>query len=109
MSTEWQSSAWVEVGEEADHRVVLRICGEVDAASRPVIEPAIVAALASAPSVLLDLAKLTFCDSQGLAMFIGARQAADGQGTAIEMTGVSPIVRRVFEIAGLDTLISLAG
>jgi anti-anti-sigma factor len=87
MSQPWQSSAWIEVGEEPEHRIVLRICGALDATSRPVIEPAVLAALASAPWVVLDLTKLTFCDSQGIAMFIGARG---------------------LEIAGVDTMVALA-
>jgi anti-sigma B factor antagonist len=50
---------------------------------------------------------LTFCDSSGIAMFIAAHENAKQHGTALAIRHVRAPVRRVFEIANLDSLIEL--
>jgi anti-anti-sigma factor len=107
MSVPWQSSAWVDVSEESGN-LVLRLCGELDMASRDVIEPVVMAAIATADSVTLDLAELTFCDSSGLAMLIAASQKIEAAGTTLRVCNMQPAVRRVFDIAALGELIPLA-
>ena len=66
---------WIEVSESGA-ALVLRIGGELDAASRISIEPEVMAATVSAGSVVIDLEALTFCDSSGIAMFIAAQTNA---------------------------------
>jgi anti-sigma B factor antagonist len=97
---------WIEVSESGAV-LVLRIGGELDAASRASIEPAVMTATASASSAVIDLAELTFCDSSGIAMFIAAHENAKAHGAVLAVRGVRPPVRRVFEIAHLDDLIEL--
>jgi anti-sigma B factor antagonist len=97
---------WVEVSEPGD-MLVLRICGELDVQTRDSIEPAVIAAIASSESVIIDLGQLTFCDSHGIAMFIAAHEKAATDGTAFTIRGLSPTVKRLFVITGLDTVIDL--
>ena len=97
---------WIEVSESGAV-LVLRMGGELDAASRLAIEPALMSATVSAGSAVVDLAELTFCDSSGIAMFIAAHAHAKAHGTTIAIRNVRPPVRRVFEIANLDNLIEL--
>ena len=97
---------WVEVSEPGD-MLVLRICGELDVQTRDSIEPAVIAAIASADSVVVDLAGLTFCDSHGLAMFIAAHEKASSDGTRFSIRQLSPTVRRLFSITGLDKVIDI--
>ena len=99
-------NGWIEVSESGA-ALVLRIGGELDAASRRSIEPAVMSATHSAGSAIIDLAELTFCDSSGIAMFIAAHENAKAHGTAMAIRQVRPPVRRVFEIANLDSLIEL--
>jgi anti-anti-sigma factor len=88
--------------------VVVRIAGELDLASRDAIEPAILAAIASsAGGVIVDLGELTFCDSQGVAMFEGFVEKAKAAGTDLRLRHVLPPVRRVFEILGFDGQIQI--
>ena len=88
--------------------VVLRIAGELDLATRDAIEPAVLAAIASsAGGVTLDLGELTFCDSQGVAMFEGFVEKAEAAGTDLKLRHVLPPVRRVFEIFGFDRQIEI--
>lgn len=97
---------WIEVSESGTS-LVLRIGGELDAASRTSIEPEVMAATMSASSVIIDLDAMTFCDSSGIAMFIAAHENAKARATALAIRHVRPPVRRVFEIANLDSLIEL--
>ena len=97
---------WIEVSESGTS-LVLRIGGELDAASRTSIEPEVMAATMSASSVIMDLDAMTFCDSSGIAMFIAAQTNATARSTALAIRNLRPPVRRVFEIAGIDSLIEL--
>src|SRR4051794_15506319 len=96
----------VEVSEFGS-ALVLRIEGELDIASRQVIEPALIAAVTSASSVIIDLDGLSFCDSSGVAMFLATQEKAVAQGTHVVFRGVHGPVRRVFEILCLDTIVDL--
>ena len=99
-------NGWIEVAEPGA-ALVLRIHGELDAASRLEIEPTITAATGTTGSMILDLDQLTFCDSSGVAMFIAVADQAKASGTALSIRNIGPSVRRVFEITNLDGLIAL--
>jgi ABC-type transporter Mla MlaB component len=75
MTTSWKASAWIDASEE-NGTLVLRVCGELDMASRDAIEPALLAAVTSVSTVILDLHDLSFCDSCGLATFVNAAQGS---------------------------------
>ncbi len=87
----------------------MRPCGELDTASRDPIERAVLAAVVSTSAVTLDLAELTFCDSNGVAMLVAAHEKATAEGTTLTIRNAQPNVRRVFEITGLATLIEMDG
>lgn len=86
---------------------VLRICGELDTASRASVEPSVLTAISSNESVTIDLGELTFCDSSGIAMFIAADELARAEGTTLAIRQVLPNVRRVFEITKIDSVITI--
>jgi anti-anti-sigma factor len=88
--------------------IVLRICGELDMASRDVVEPEVMAVILSESSVIIDLAELTSCDSNGIAMFIAVDEKAKAAGTNLVVRGALPQVRRVLEITGVDHIITVA-
>lgn len=87
--------------------IVLRIRGELDMASRDSVEPAVMAAILADRSVVIDLAELTFCDSNGIAMFIAADEKAKAEGTNFVMRNAVPQVRRIFELTGVDRIIAI--
>src|SRR5436190_22697450 len=62
---------WIEVSEPGTV-LVLRIGGELDLESRDPVERAVLAAVVSMGAATLDLAELTFCDSNGVAMLVAA-------------------------------------
>jgi anti-sigma B factor antagonist len=99
-------NGWIEVSEQGA-TLILRIGGELDTASCKVIEPTITTAIATASSVIIDLAELTFCDSSGVGLFIATNTKAVADGTAVSIRNVRPPVRRIFQITNLDAVIEL--
>jgi anti-sigma B factor antagonist len=87
--------------------LVLKITGELDVTSRDAIEPALIAAVCSSSSVIIDLDGLSFCDSNGIAMFIAIQEKAVAQASHLEFRNVRGMVRRVFEITCLDMIVEL--
>ena len=101
-----QVRAGIEISESGA-TLVMHIDGELDASNRAEIEPRVTTTVAAAQSVIFDLADLSFCDSNGIAMLRAAHEQARVRGTTLAIRNVQPPVRRVFEITGLDTLIDL--
>jgi anti-sigma B factor antagonist len=56
-------------------------------------------------NVTVDLASTTFIDSSGLRCIVDAHQRIEGHGNALTVRGASSIVRRTFEITGLDQML----
>lgn len=106
MALAWQSSAWVDVGDE-NGAIVLRVGGELDESSRHSVEPVVVAAVNGADHVILDLRALTFCDSAGIAVVVGAAELARRRGCRMTIDHITPAVRRVFDIAAVGQLVDL--
>ncbi len=107
MTSSWQPSAWVDVSEEPG-TLILRVRGELDGASRDVVEPAVMAAIPTAYTVVLDLGDLTFCDSGGIAMLIAAQQKAQAEGHTLIIRNPSRMVARLLEISGIDQVLNIA-
>lgn len=80
---------------------VLTAHGEVDIATAPVLRKALDAIPAPANTVVIDLAGVTFLDSTGLGVLIGARRKLLPSGMRMLVINASPSVWRVFKITGL--------
>jgi anti-sigma B factor antagonist len=106
MSLAWQSSVWADVSDEQGV-LVLRCGGELDEASRPSIEPTLLAAIDSADHVVLDLRELSFCDSAGISLIVAAAEQARRRGCRLAIDNLAPLVRRVFDIAAIGELVEL--
>lgn len=58
--------------------------------------------------LLVDLKKVTYIDSSGLATFVETLQRMNRTGGRLVLMGLAPAVRSVFEIAKLDSIFVLA-
>jgi anti-anti-sigma factor len=96
----------IEVSESGSS-LVLQIVGDLDAETLASIEPAVMVAVASGSSVVLDVAEVTFCDSHGLSLFIAAAAKAREQETPFSVRGLRAPIRHLFEITGLSHEIEL--
>lgn len=85
--------------------LTIHVAGEIDGATAPTLEQALLDALASAPRRLrIDGTGVTFCDSRGIAAFIAAWRAATNTSLSLQP---SPRLRRVLSLSGVDTLLDL--
>jgi anti-sigma B factor antagonist len=90
----------VEIDEPEEHRVVIRIKGELDMAAAPDLTEAIVGAKDSA-GVTLDLSGVTFLDSSAIGALVSSGRSLAEAGSRLEIGPRSDIVTRVLEITGL--------
>ena len=90
-------------------RPVVQVAGEIDVATAPELRQELTRlAGGGAGAIEVDLDGVSFLDSSGLGVLLGAHKrlvAAGGQG--IRITGARDTVRRVLEITGLDATFAL--
>jgi len=92
---------WVTVRPHPRGPCLMSISGELDyhTASR------LRAGLEDVPleqgvSLIIDLSRLTYCDSTGVSVLVGAYHRSRAAGAALALTGMNPA--RVFHVIGLD-------
>ena len=95
--------------KQQDKVHVLELDGEVDFHSSPELREKLQVALNSdTKKILVNLRKVTYIDSSGLATFVEALQKIKKTGGTLVLSELVPAVRSVFEIAKLDSIFSLA-
>lgn len=93
----------LEVVETRDAGAVrVRLRGELDLATSPLVQGRLGELGACREPTLLDLEELTFIDASGIGLVVTAAQAAARDGWLFAITPGSDPVRRLFEIVGLD-------
>jgi anti-sigma B factor antagonist len=95
--------------EQQDDRLVVRVAGELDLATAPQLEEALLPGLRAGGSAVLDLRELEFMDSTGVRVIVAAHLAAEEGGGELGVVRTAPdsAVARVLEISGLDTVLHL--
>jgi anti-sigma B factor antagonist len=88
---------------------VLRVIGKIDISTRSILESAIQSSItAGNPRIILDLRELTFISSVGLRLItMAAKQATIAEG-GLAIFGLRSEQNEVFEICGMDKLVSIA-
>ncbi len=82
--------------------------GQVDMHTSPELRGHLRGALGNRASPLVvDLASVAFIDSSGLATLIEALQAVGKYGGKLRLCGLSPEVKKLFELAQLTTIFDL--
>jgi anti-sigma B factor antagonist len=81
----------------------LRLSGEIDMASAPVFEEALLVALADGRPVTIDMHDVTFIDSSGLKVIVSSAAESTSQ-EPLTVKDPSPAVRRVMELFGMEQL-----
>ena len=79
---------------ELDHHTARRVRERIDAAvftSRPDI-------------IVLDFSAVHFMDSSGIGLIIGRIEVAKAVGALVRVTGLSPTLRRLVRLSGLDKI-----
>lgn len=82
---------------------VVRPRGELDLATAPAFRQSLVDAIDSgAVRVVVDMSEVTFIDSTGLGVLVGAIKRARASGAELVALSAAPSIRKVFEITGID-------
>jgi anti-sigma B factor antagonist len=88
--------------ERRDGSSVVSPWGEVDVATAPALRDRLEQVIESDQGpVVVDLTAVTFIDSTGLGVLIGARKQCDDNGRALRVVMSEPRILKVFEITGL--------
>ncbi|MFC4946067.1 anti-sigma factor antagonist [Pseudonocardia sp. GCM10023141] len=80
---------------------VLHVVGELDTLTAPLLNARLQEQQAAARHIVLDLTDVTFLGSAGLAVLVGAKDAADAAGGRLWVVPGSRIVKRAMEATGL--------
>ncbi len=94
---------------ERDQTVIVRVEGELDLTTAPLLDNTLAEAESScATTVLLDLDQVEFMDSTGLQVLL-ARVILNGNGKRFALTRGSPQVQHLFRVAGVIDRLPFAG
>src|SRR5215212_1986782 len=87
---------------------VLRILGDVDIATAPQLQEAVIAALErGATSMALDLSGVAYLDSIGLGALISARKRTAERGGTVYLIGVGDRIHRVLCLLSMEKIFQL--
>src|SRR5258706_10631574 len=85
--------------QPAAHLTTIRLAGELDLACAHELREALRGLEGDA---VLDCSELSFVDSTGLSVLLGAHRRFEAEGDRLRLVGVSQRVRRTLHVAGLD-------
>ena len=87
---------------------VLYLEGEIDLHASPRVKEQLDPLVArKLPRLIIDLSRVSYIDSSGLALFIEALQRVQAQGGKLALCGLGPSVRTIFDIARLDQVFTI--
>ena len=95
----------LERSQGEDGTLVIALRGELDLHTVGAADRGIRAAMLERDPVVLDLSELEFIDSSGLRCFLRLRKLAAKADRSLQLVGARHEVARVFEIAGLRSLL----
>jgi anti-anti-sigma factor len=89
------------------HHHLVELAGELDLASSDALRGELDAAAVGGAELTVDLQRLRFVDSTGLAVLFDAFQRADAEDRRIAFTNPCPEVERTLRLTGLDRILPL--
>lgn len=88
---------------------VLVARGEIDVYTSPDFRAALYALVDRGDDpVVIDFSDVSFIDSSGLGVLVGALKRVREHGGEVELRGLTPATRKVLEITGLTKLFTIA-
>ncbi len=88
--------------ERTPTEAVVSLTGEIDLSTAPRLSTVVSELLADPPArVVLDMAGVTFCDSQGLGTLVVLSRKASMAQSCLVLTNVADFLLRVLDITGL--------
>lgn len=90
----------------SDGRALVSLVGECDLNSRDELTTVLLAAVASAPVTVVDLAGLRFIDSSGVHGLVTGHHAAQRQGHRLHVVNACGLVAQVLDLTGIGGLLA---
>ncbi|WP_405014347.1 STAS domain-containing protein [Kitasatospora sp. NBC_01539] len=98
------------VVQRSAHGVVVRPEGELDRDGEGPLRGALEQAVATAPGLLVvDCSALTFCDTAGLDLLLGARSVIETLGGSFVLAAAGPAVAGLLSLAGVEEVLRVYG
>jgi anti-anti-sigma factor len=95
--------------ERAPDEVVLHLAGEIDELTVTNLSTTVNEMLADPPArIVLDMAGVTFCDSQGLGTLVVLSRKAQHARVVLALTNVGEFLMRVLDITGLRSALMIS-
>jgi anti-sigma B factor antagonist len=88
---------------------VVSVAGRADSEAASALETALRAAVEGNSRVAADFSALTYISSAGLRSVVQAARAAQARQSEFVICSVNPLVRKVFDVSGLDKFIKIHG
>ncbi len=86
----------------------LEVSGELDAYTAPELREKLMPLVErSGHTIVVDLSEVTYMDSTGLGVFVGAIKAENKHRSKVILKNMTKRVRRLFDITGLDEIITI--
>jgi anti-sigma B factor antagonist len=96
-------------GSGARMQDTVAIEGRVTIDSSPAMRSKLLDALKSKPAeMVVDLSRVTYIDTSGLATLVEASRIAHQQGARLVLTGIQGQIRYLFDVSHLDQLFDIA-
>lgn len=86
---------------------LIEVVGELDIRTCQQLEQVAGPAVDTGDLVVLELSRLTFCDSTGLAVFVRLHKRAQAAGGALVARAPVPRVANLFTVTGLNRLFAV--
>ncbi|HEX7744831.1 MAG TPA: STAS domain-containing protein [Micromonosporaceae bacterium] len=97
----------IAIEQRADEAVV-SLAGEIDMLTATQLSAAVNELLAEPPArIVLDLDRVTFCDSQGLGTLVVLSRKASHAQSLLVLTNVGEFLQRVLDITGLRSALMI--
>jgi anti-sigma B factor antagonist len=95
--------------QRAPDEVVVHLAGEIDVLTVTNLSTIVNEALANEPParIVLDMAGVTFCDSQGLGTLVVLSRKAQHAGSVLALANVGDFLMRVLDITGLRSALMI--
>ncbi|MDJ0382762.1 STAS domain-containing protein [Streptomyces sp. G-G2] len=97
-----------ELRDDRTGAVVCAFEGDLDLDGLGRVQPVLDEALRSgAPRLVVDLARLGFCDSSGLNLLLSLRLDAERQGVSLRLAAPNEQLSRLLRLTGADTVFTI--
>jgi len=88
--------------------VIAAVAGDIDVSTVSRLRECLFELAGDGQTLIVDLNRITFIDSSGLGVLVGAARRADQHGASLNMVCSRPEIRKLLWLTGVDRRIPLA-